>query len=122
VSKGDSQPTNPYSAPREHAAFSPTRRLPGLIFWRAYIALHVVVVIATAVFVVSGEGTRLPGQLASVVEPGVVLGIAFIPAGPFVATYLIMAGCRIGGRYFVAAAAEVFLWAAHFFAAQPLVQ
>jgi hypothetical protein len=81
-----------------------------------------VVVIATAVFVSSGEGRSLSGQLASVVELGVALGIPFIPAGPFVVTYLVIAGRTIGGRYFVAAAAEALLWAAHFFAGQPLIQ
>jgi hypothetical protein len=57
-----------------------------------------------------------------VVELGVALGIPFIPAGPFVVTYLVIAGRTIGGRYFVAAAAEALLWAAHFFAGQPLIQ
>jgi hypothetical protein len=122
MSKGESQPINPYSAPRESSAAKPANRSFGFTFWRAYLAVHLVVVIATAVFVSSGEGRYLPGQLASVAELGVAVGIPFIPAGPFVATYLLAAGRKIDRRYFVAAAAEALLWATHFFAAQPLVQ
>jgi hypothetical protein len=122
MTKGESQPINPYSAPHESSATNPTSRTYGFAFWRAYLAVHLVAVIATAVFVSSGEGRFLPVQFASVVELGVALGIPLIPAGPFVAIYLLVAGRKSDRRYFVAAAAEALLWATHFFAAQPLVQ
>jgi hypothetical protein len=95
---------------------------PVYVFWRAFLAIHLAVLVASVAFMASHEGTNLPVQVAPVIQVIALYGVVLIPSAPFFISYLIVAGCRHDKRYFIAAAVETLLWMTQIVAMFPAIQ
>jgi hypothetical protein len=115
-------PVNPYSPPLTISTVAAANPSRGFKFWRIYLGIHLSVVIATAVFVATGEGMHLPGPISAALAFVLLCGIGMMLAAPFVVIYLFAQGCMRDGRFLTAAAIETCLWAIHWFAALPAFQ
>lgn len=122
VQQLDSPTPNPCLSPRASRVVELREPRPDYVFWRAFMALHLAVVVATVAFMASQEGRNLPHQVAPLIQAIAVYGVVLIPGAPFFITYLIVAGCKHEKRYLIAAAVETLLWMTQIFAMFPAIQ
>jgi hypothetical protein len=125
---------NPYEPPRESCAVlnskAPTE-LAALRFWRGYLAIHLLFVVATFVATMldtgywklnSAEGSGfhvLIYALMMLVAPGIFLAM-FV--SPIIILVLFARAYNLDKRYAVVGLAELLLYGAHLFIALPLCQ
>jgi hypothetical protein len=120
----------PSVANSDDIAFELASQEQSLHRWRLYLALHLLVVIATAVAMTAsradyfdrGTWRDVAIPLAPISFPLAVVGFPLAYASPLVIVVLLMRAGDRGSRYALAAVVEFALMFTHFYALMPLVQ